>query len=453
MIVKGKRGLSGVVTMVLVILIAIVAIVMIWAFVRPTIESTGGQVGIGSFTTNLEIQSIVSGGPGLLDVKVKRGAGKGELIGVNIILKDAGGNTQLIREDVESFASGGSFGELETEIITVPDTVNGVAEVEEVSIASIIKSAAGQEIIGNIIDSKKVSDVECEVDGDCPGDQCNNGVCNGGICGLNPVVDGTACDDVMSCTNPDTCTGGACGGIPNDGLCDNGQFCDGSETCDAQLGCQVGIPVDCNDGISCTDDSCNEVNDWCDNINNCPGGEFCDVGGSNQCESASGGHVSCGSDCYICDEDEPVDNTIDACTDGNRCNDNLAICQYMWVQNIYVDNLNSDIRFNQGDTVMVNCTIKCWAAGTDWAISYDSTNTGGGNWQVIDSGNCPPDAYPNTPPPTCENDFRNFSTTIVLDSVPGTHAVRCHEYWTAGSGDVCSIDDFRDADDVTFSVV
>ena len=46
-----------------------------------------------------------------------------------------------------------------------------------------------------------------------------------------------------------------------DADCDNGLFCDGAETCQAGalLGGDAAVSVD--DGVTCTDDSCDEVND------------------------------------------------------------------------------------------------------------------------------------------------------------------------------------------------
>ena len=121
---------------------------------------------------------------------------------------------------------------------------------------------------------------------------CNNGLfCDGAeIC--SPVLDcqaGTAvnCDDGVGCT-ADSCNEGtdSCDNVTNDGLCDNGLFCDGAETCDAVLDFQAGAPVDCADGVSCTVDSCNEGTDSCDNVTNdglCDNGVFCD--GSETCDA------------------------------------------------------------------------------------------------------------------------------------------------------------------------
>jgi hypothetical protein len=75
------------------------------------------------------------------------------------------------------------------------------------------------------------------------------------------------CNDGVSCT-VDTCavpdgtpdpTG--CAQTPDDGLCGDGLFCNGAETCDAVLDCQVGTAPAVDDGVSCTVDSCDEVAD------------------------------------------------------------------------------------------------------------------------------------------------------------------------------------------------
>jgi len=71
-------------------------------------------------------------------------------------------------------------------------------------------------------------------------DQCNNGICdeNQDKCIAQPKLDGTSCNDGLFCTNPDTCTAGVCGGPARS----------------------------CDDGKSCTADSCNENTDSCENI-------------------------------------------------------------------------------------------------------------------------------------------------------------------------------------------
>ena len=126
----------------------------------------------------------------------------------------------------------------------------------------------------------------CQVDADCDDGLFCNGdeTCDAGTC-----QDGSApnCDDGVACT-VDSCNGASdsCDNVTNDALCDNGLFCDGSETCSAVLGCQAGVSVDCDDGVGCTADSCNEASDSCNNVTNdglCDNGVFCD--GSETCDA------------------------------------------------------------------------------------------------------------------------------------------------------------------------
>jgi hypothetical protein len=53
-------------------------------------------------------------------------------------------------------------------------------------------------------------------------------------------------------------------------------FCNGAEICDSATGtCQAGNPPDCDDGVVCTVDTCDEVNDICVNT---PDDSACDDG-------------------------------------------------------------------------------------------------------------------------------------------------------------------------------
>ena len=98
-------------------------------------------------------------------------------------------------------------------------------------------------------------------------------------------------DDGVGCTD-DSCdeANDVVVNAPNDGLCDNGAFCDGSETCDAVNDCQAGTPpVMSDDGVGCTDDSCaRPINDVVVNAPNdglCDNGQFCD--GSETCDAVN----------------------------------------------------------------------------------------------------------------------------------------------------------------------
>ncbi len=160
---------------------------------------------------------------------------------------------------------------------------------------------------------------------------CDDGLFCNGTETCDPILDCQAgvavnCNDGVTCTT-DSCNEGtnSCDNVPSNGLCDDGVFCNGSETCDPVLDCQAGTAVNCDDGVGCTDDSCNETTNSCDNATNnancddglfCNGAETCDAGldcqaGSNPCPG------------QLCDEatNTCFDCNIDAdCDDGVFCN-------------------------------------------------------------------------------------------------------------------------------------
>jgi len=122
------------------------------------------------------------------------------------------------------------------------------------------------------------------------------------------------CNDGVSCT-ADVCneTLNACTHTPNNGVCSDGQFCNGAETCDAIAGCQAGVPPNCNDGVDCTGDSCNETTDSCSNVPNnaaCNDGQFCN--GAETCDAVTGCEPGTPPDCV-----DAVGCTVDACDEGS----------------------------------------------------------------------------------------------------------------------------------------
>jgi len=190
----------------------------------------------------------------------------------------------------------------------------------------------------------------CGVDGcqagtpiDCShlNNQCNTGVCNEDTdgCVAEPKPEGTSCDDEEFCTVNDVCTQGTCDGsardcldnvdctddscnedtnscdnIANDGKCDNGLWCDGAETCDAIDGCQAGTSADCSGnnipGIAiCTNDPDSNPFTW----------DYRDVFIS-QCEEETAGYSCTTGDTTIthfCD----MINCNAGCEDSTDCED------------------------------------------------------------------------------------------------------------------------------------
>jgi cysteine-rich repeat protein len=117
-------------------------------------------------------------------------------------------------------------------------------------------------------------------------EECDAGSANGNtLCGCTadctiPVL-GTSCEDGVFCTVGDACNGigGCVAGSASDASCTNGLFCDGAETCHATNDCQPGIPPAIDDGVACTDDSCDETGNvivHAPNHLSCTNGLFCD---------------------------------------------------------------------------------------------------------------------------------------------------------------------------------
>ncbi|MFC1890320.1 hypothetical protein ACFL4G_11255, partial [Thermodesulfobacteriota bacterium] len=137
------------------------------------------------------------------------------------------------------------------------------------------------------------------------------------------------CGDGVGCT-VDTCNEGtdACDNAGDDGLCDDGAWCNGTETCDEVSDCQAGTPPDCDDGVGCTVDTCNEGTDACDNVGDdglCDDGAWCN--GAETCDEVNDCQAGTEVDC---DDEIP-------CTE-NYCNEENDQCDVVdYCAGIHVD--------------------------------------------------------------------------------------------------------------------
>ncbi len=110
----------------------------------------------------------------------------------------------------------------------------------------------------------------------------NDGVCISGQCAGACLLDAD-CDDGVACT-VDVCDPiwGRCRYLADNALCDDGAYCNGVETCHLAFGCQAGRPIDCNDGVPCTEDRCDEESRQCLFT---PNDQLCDDG--NPCSDVT----------------------------------------------------------------------------------------------------------------------------------------------------------------------
>src|SRR5205085_2036315 len=145
------------------------------------------------------------------------------------------------------------------------------------------------------------------------------------------------CNDHVACTT-DACSEAtkACTHAPSNALCSDGQFCDGVETCSPTTGCQPGTPPNCNDGVVCTADACDETHDTCAHTPSnasCSDGQFCD--GTETCSPSKGCQPGTPPNC-----NDGVVCTVDLCDEAHdRCTntENDSLCS----DNMFCDGIES----------------------------------------------------------------------------------------------------------------
>jgi hypothetical protein len=106
--------------------------------------------------------------------------------------------------------------------------------------------------------SDATADVHVDAAGDSPVDEDASPYLGG------PCVDDAQCDDGIACTY-DSCDQalGRCLNIPDDSQCQDGIYCDGMEVCVPQHGCEAGPVVSCDNGNACQIATCVEATKSC----------------------------------------------------------------------------------------------------------------------------------------------------------------------------------------------
>ncbi len=159
------------------------------------------------------------------------------------------------------------------------------------------------------------------------GNDCTNDVCVSGSC-THPN-NSAPCDDALFCNGADTCSGGACtihAGDP----CTLPLVC--NEATDSCVGCVTN--ADCNDGFSCTTDTCNAgscvytpSDAACDNGLFCDGLETCNPALGAPVTGCVAGTAPCSSPLF-CNESTDLCSQclVDAhCTDSNPCTTDTCV--------------------------------------------------------------------------------------------------------------------------------
>ena len=172
------------------------------------------------------------------------------------------------------------------------------------------------------------------------GDKCAAGVCVGGVA---PV-----CNDNNACTNDACDPTSGCVYSPMAGVaCNDMDSCTTGDQCDSAGSCKGGPGPNCNDGNSCTADTCDKAN-GCINLPTsgtvCSGNGICFVGSCKVSNPACADSDACTFDSgtppancthvkIVCDDKNPCtddscdptsglckfNNNAAACDDGNAC--------------------------------------------------------------------------------------------------------------------------------------
>ena len=165
----------------------------------------------------------------------------------------------------------------------------------------------------------------CDDDNLCTFDTCKDGQCD------NAQV-AAACDDGDPCTEGDTCAEGKCAPGKQAKDCDDGKACT-ADGCAKETGC-VHPPLKCDDGDLCTKDACDDVKGCafvamaegatCDVANQCISGQHCSKGAAGL--TCGGGLVHDCDDGDTCTDDSCVPafgciNKLNSkpCNDGFSC--------------------------------------------------------------------------------------------------------------------------------------
>ena len=141
-----KKGLSTLVTSLILILLVLVAVGILYSVYINFIKEGVGDVSVGKFTINLEIQSVKINEDGTVDVNVKRNVGDGALTGIKFVVSD-GVKTEVFDESTTMQELGSNIFKL--------DYISEDGLIEKISIAPIVTTSSGKESVGNEVDKKE----------------------------------------------------------------------------------------------------------------------------------------------------------------------------------------------------------------------------------------------------------------------------------------------------------
>ena len=186
----------------------------------------------------------------------------------------------------------------------------------------------------------------CSEAADCPASavMCSRRACRAGLCLFEPVPGGCAADEVCSpgsgcipavpsdagrvdAAAPDSGPrdgGSDAAGCTADAQCDDGRFCNGAERCVAASCAPADAPVNCDDGVSCTSDRCDEDTASCVfTVND----DACTVAAGGRCDPAMGcQYPSCTAATCVADPCQTATCEDDVCVRRSACGGGQMCC-------------------------------------------------------------------------------------------------------------------------------
>ena len=137
---RGIRAQSQIITTILLIILVLAAIIIVWAVVNNLITESVEGIGTSALTTSLEIKDVKIYIAGDAKIKIKRGAGEGNITSLKFIFYSEDGESVII-EETKKIPK-----EIETKIYDFGYSEIKVNEkIEKVSVVPMFGSMSGRE--------------------------------------------------------------------------------------------------------------------------------------------------------------------------------------------------------------------------------------------------------------------------------------------------------------------
>ncbi len=145
MFFKEVKGVSTIVSTVVIILLSIIGISFIMVIVFTIIRQGSEKIDLETLTFDLEIKKASVLNDSFVEVQVKRNSGEGKLVGLAFVFFN-GQKSEIIEEELK-------LEELQEKVFVLELKEVNVDDLEEISVAPLLKGISGETITCNIEDN------------------------------------------------------------------------------------------------------------------------------------------------------------------------------------------------------------------------------------------------------------------------------------------------------------